>query len=73
MPPRSPKVQKTTALILVSSAKYCSSVLPPVKRELSATPASTSPPGPMSRLSREMAMTTTVESEPNTKAQSVTM
>lgn len=71
--PRLPKVQKTTAPSFCSSAKYCSSVLPPEKSELSATPASTSPPGPMSRLKRDMAMMTAVEKEPQTKAQSVTM
>ena len=71
--PRLPKVQNTTAPSFCSSAKYCSSVLPPEKSELSATPASTSPPGPMSLLNLDMAIMTTVEKEPQTKAQSVTI
>ena len=71
--PRSPKVQNTTAPSCVSSAKYCSSVLPPVKRLLSATPASTSAPGPRSRRTLDMATMTAVDALPQTKAQRVTM
>ena len=71
--PRLPKVQNTTAPSEVSSAKYCSSVLPPANIALSAVPARISPPGPTFFLSREMSITTTDDIEPKTKAQSVTI
>ena len=68
-----PKVQNTTAPSEVSSAKYCSSVLPPANIALSAVPARISPPGPMFFLSRDIRITTTDDIEPKTKAQSVTI
>ncbi len=51
--PTSPNVQKTTAASWVSLAKYCRNIVPAVKSEERATPASTITSGDAPR-SREM-------------------
>ena len=55
----SPKVQKTTAASWVSSAKYWRNIVPAVKREEMATPASTITSGDAPR-TREMSRITAV-------------
>ena len=70
--PRSPKVQYTTEATFTSSAKYCTMVVPPLNRELRATPANTMVAG-VTLAIRDRPRMITVVRKPPAKAQRVTI